>query len=75
VLVSAAFLHVPPPLAAQLRTGGRLVQPIGPGGAEQVVLHEKDNDGLRPVRVLTGASFVRLHGRYGFPRTRSGGPA
>jgi protein-L-isoaspartate(D-aspartate) O-methyltransferase len=68
VLVSAAFPRVPPPLAAQLRAGGRLVQPIGPGGAEQVVLLEKDQDGLRPVRVLTGASFVRLHGRYGFPR-------
>jgi len=67
VLVSAAFPRVPPPLAAALRVGGRLVQPIGPGGAEQVVLHEKDKDGLRPVTVLTGASFVRLHGRYGFP--------
>jgi protein-L-isoaspartate(D-aspartate) O-methyltransferase len=68
VLVSAAFPRVPPPLAAQLRAGGRLVQPIGPGGAEHVVLHEKDKDGLWPVRVLTGANFVRLHGRYGFPR-------
>jgi protein-L-isoaspartate(D-aspartate) O-methyltransferase len=67
VLVSAAFPRVPPPLAAQLRTGGRLVQPIGPGGAEQVVLHEKDKGGLRPVGVLTRASFVRLHGRHGFP--------
>jgi len=68
VLVSAAFPRVPPPLAAQLRAGGRLVQPIGPGGAERVVLHEKDRGGLRPVRVLTRASFVRLHGRHGFPR-------
>ena len=67
VLVSAAFPRVPPPLAAQLRAGGRLVQPIGPGGAEQVVLYEKDKGGLRPVRVLTRASFVRLHGRHGFP--------
>jgi len=75
VLISAAFPCVPPPLAAQLQAGGRLVQPIGPGGAEQVVLHEKDKDGLRPVRVLTGANFVRLHGRYGFGWTRSGGPA
>lgn len=74
IVVSAAFPRVPPPLAAQLRAGGRLVQPMGPGGAEQVVLHEKDKDGLRPVRVLTGASFVRLHGRHGFPRTGSAGP-
>jgi len=68
VVVCAAFPRVPPPLAAQLRTGGRLVQPVGPGGAEQVVLYEKDADGLRRVRALTGASFVRLHGRYSLPR-------
>jgi protein-L-isoaspartate(D-aspartate) O-methyltransferase len=34
ILVSAAFPQVPAPLAAQLRIGGRLVQPIGPGGSE-----------------------------------------
>jgi protein-L-isoaspartate(D-aspartate) O-methyltransferase len=68
VVVSAAFPRVPPPLAAQLRTGGRLVQPVGPGGAEDVVLYEKDAGGLRRVRVLAGASFVRLRGRYGFPQ-------
>jgi protein-L-isoaspartate(D-aspartate) O-methyltransferase len=67
IMVSAAFPHVPLPLASQLRTGGRLVQPIGPGGAEQVVLHEKAKDGLQRVRVLTAASFVRLYGRHGFP--------
>ena len=68
VVVSAAFPRVPPPLAAQLRTGGRLVQPVGPGGAEDVVLYEKDAGGLRRVRVLAAASFVRLRGRYGFPQ-------
>ena len=68
IVVSAAFPRVPQPLAAQLRTGGRLVQPVGPGGAEDVVLYEKDAGGLRRVRTLTEASFVRLHGRYGFPQ-------
>jgi len=67
IVVSAAFPRVPPPLTAQLRTGGRLVQPMGPGGAEHVVLYEKDEDGLRRVTVLTEASFVRLHGQHGFP--------
>ena len=69
IVVSAACPHVPLPLAAQLRTGGRLVQPIGPGGAEDVVLYEKRRDGLRRVRTLTAASFVRLHGRYGISRS------
>jgi protein-L-isoaspartate(D-aspartate) O-methyltransferase len=70
IVVSAACPHVPSPLAAQLRTGGRLVQPIGPGGAEHVVLHEKGRDGLRRVRILTAANFVQLRGRCGIPRSK-----
>jgi protein-L-isoaspartate(D-aspartate) O-methyltransferase len=67
ILVSAAFPAVPAPLAAQLRVGGRLVQPIGPGGKEQVVLFERSTAGLERRQVLTLARFVRLHGRHGFP--------
>ena len=33
IVVSAAFTRVPDPLVAQLRDGGRLVQPMGRGGA------------------------------------------
>jgi protein-L-isoaspartate(D-aspartate) O-methyltransferase len=71
VLVSAAFTHVPPPLVAQLRVGGRLVQPIGPGGQEEVLLFGRRADSLERLRFLTSASFVRLHGKYGFPRAES----
>jgi protein-L-isoaspartate(D-aspartate) O-methyltransferase len=66
IVVSAAFPDVPPPLVEQLRPGGRLVQPIGPGGDEDVVLFERSGDGLQRRRVLTGARFVRLYGRYGY---------
>jgi len=66
VLVSAAHPDVPPPLIDQLRAGGRLVQPIGPGGNEDVTLFERTADGLRHVRVLTRANFVPLRGKYGF---------
>ncbi len=67
VLVSAAFTEVPPPLAAQLRPAGRLVQPIGPGGHDEVLVFQRRAELLTPVRVLTLASFVRLHGKHDFP--------
>lgn len=66
IIVSAAFPDVPAPLVEQLRPGGRLVQPIGPGGREQVVSFRRTASGLERQRVLTPACFVRLHGRYGF---------
>lgn len=40
--------------------GGRLVQPIGPGGHEQVLVFERQAESLEPLRVLTSASFVLL---------------
>jgi protein-L-isoaspartate(D-aspartate) O-methyltransferase len=66
VVVSAAFPTVPPPLAAQLAAHGRLVQPIGPGGAEDVVLFVRAQEGLVCAARLTPASFVRLYGAHGY---------
>jgi len=66
VLVSAAFTSVPPPLVEQLTAGGRLVQPIGSGGEEVVVLFEKGPEGLERRHTVTGAHFVRLYGAYAF---------
>jgi protein-L-isoaspartate(D-aspartate) O-methyltransferase len=67
VIVSAAFPEVPAPLIEQLRLGGRLVQPIGPGGDEEVMAFRRTASGLDAGRLLTAARFVRLRGRYGFP--------
>ena len=67
ILVSAAFPSVPPPLAQQLAVGGRLVQPIGSGGQEAVILFEKRKEGLVRRRTVTGAHFVRLYGSHAFP--------
>jgi protein-L-isoaspartate(D-aspartate) O-methyltransferase len=66
ILVAAAFPQVPPPLVEQLAEGGRLVQPIGRGGADEVVLFEKRGGVLERTRLVTGAHFVRLYGEHGF---------
>ena len=66
IVIAAAHPSVPPPLVEQLTLGGRLVQPLGSGGAEEVVLFERTPDGLARRRTLLGACFVRLHGRHGF---------
>jgi protein-L-isoaspartate(D-aspartate) O-methyltransferase len=67
ILVAAAFPSVPRPLEEQLAAGGRLVQPVGPGGREEVVLFEKGTRGLVRRRTIAWARFVRLHGAHAFP--------
>jgi protein-L-isoaspartate(D-aspartate) O-methyltransferase len=67
ILVAAAFPSVPKPLEEQLATGGRLVQPVGPGGREEVVLFQKGTGGLVRRHTVAFARFVRLHGAYAFP--------
>jgi protein-L-isoaspartate(D-aspartate) O-methyltransferase len=66
ILVSAAFPRVPAPLIGQLAEGGRLVQPIGFGGDEEVVLFRKRDRALERVRTVAEARFVVLVGRHGF---------
>ena len=65
-LGAAAFPRVPAPLVQQLAQGGRLVQPIGRGGNEEVLLFEKRGERLLHRRFITGAHFVPLYGRHGF---------
>ena len=66
VIVSAAFPTVPQPLAEQLAEGGRLVQPLGSGGDEQVLSFTKHGGRLERRGFVTRAHFVRLYGRHGF---------
>jgi protein-L-isoaspartate(D-aspartate) O-methyltransferase len=66
IIVAAAFPRVPPPLVEQLADRGRLVQPIGFGGTDEVVLFEKLGGVLERTRRVTGAHFVRLYGEHGF---------
>jgi protein-L-isoaspartate(D-aspartate) O-methyltransferase len=67
IVIAVAHPRVPPPLVRQLALGGRLVQPIGPSGAEDVVVFRRLHDG-RLVREhsIIRARFVPLYGRHGF---------
>jgi protein-L-isoaspartate(D-aspartate) O-methyltransferase len=66
IVVAAAFLRVPAPLADQLAPGAKLVMPVGNGGGDLVKVFEKHNGELVELRVLCGARFVPLLGANGF---------
>lgn len=66
IIITAAYPEVPSPLVEQLSPGGRLVQPLGSGGAEEVVLFEKEAGELARHHLVAEARFVRLHGEHGF---------
>lgn len=61
IVVTAAALAVPHPLVKQLKTGGRLVIPVGnPGTVQQLILIEKGADGYIYSRDVLPVSFVPL---------------
>jgi protein-L-isoaspartate(D-aspartate) O-methyltransferase len=66
IIVTSAFPTVPPPLAEQLVEHGRLVQPIGSGGLEDVRLFERHDGALVPSPSITGAYFVPDYGEHGY---------
>ena len=65
IVVAAAAPQVSEPLVAQLAEGGRLVQPLGPGGDERVTAFVKRSGRLIEEGTLTGAHFVPLRGAHG----------
>jgi len=61
ILVAAAPLSIPEMLIEQLAVGGRLVMPVGPEGAQQLVRLTRREQGIER-RVLGAVSFVPLMG-------------
>jgi len=63
IVVTAAASHVPPPLIAQLKPGGRMVIPVGGRFAVQyLLLVEKSAGGEVLTRQVTAVRFVPLTG-------------
>ena len=60
IMVTAAAPDVPQPLIDQLKTGGRLVIPLGPRGAQALYVIEKDARGGVTRRRIIDVRFVPL---------------
>ncbi len=61
VLVTAAPARIPQPLLDQLKTGGRLVLPLGEGTQDLVVVTKTDRGTVR--EVVTAVRFVPMTGK------------
>ena len=66
IVIAAAYLNVPAPLADQLAPGRNLVMPVGDGSGDLVKVFQRQGDRLVERRVLCGARFVPLFGENGF---------
>ena len=63
IIVTAAADHIPPPLLQQLKSGGRMIIPVGPVHATQrLVVVEKDAAGKVTTRSVLPVVFVPLTG-------------
>ena len=77
IIVTAAAGHIPPPLLHQLKSGGRMVIPLGPPfGLQHLTVLDRDPSGRVRTRQLFPVSFVPLTGRHCFtPLQRSSSAA
>lgn len=65
IVVTAAASHIPPPLIAQLKPGGRMMIPIGSRFlVQELLLVEKSNDGKLSTRQILPVAFVPLTGKH-----------
>ena len=65
IIVTAAASHVPPPLIKQLKSGGRMVIPVGSGfQTQQLLLVTKEADEKITARQILPVAFVPLTGSH-----------
>ncbi len=61
IIVTAAATHIPPALIQQLKSGGRMVIPVGlPYMHQELMLIEKDDEDNTHVKDILGVAFVPL---------------
>lgn len=65
IVVTAAAGHIPPPLIAQLKPGGRMIIPVGSRFmTQQLLLVTKQEDGTIRTRQILPVRFVPLTGKH-----------
>ena len=65
IIVTAAADHIPPPLIAQLKAGGRMMIPVGSRFmTQQLVIVEKDSNNNVTTRLILPVRFVPLTGAH-----------
>lgn len=65
IVVTAVASHIPPPLIKQLKSGGRMIIPVGaPFMTQYLVLVTKDTDEKVTTRQILPVSFVPLTGKH-----------
>jgi protein-L-isoaspartate(D-aspartate) O-methyltransferase len=62
-MVTASANHIPPPLLAQLKEGGRLIIPLGSTVFYQNLTLVKKEKGKNTIRELGGVAFVPMTGQ------------
>lgn len=63
IMVTASANHIPPPLLAQLKEGGRLIIPLGSTVFYQNLTLVRKAKGKRTVKELGGVAFVPMTGQ------------
>ncbi|MBI2386278.1 MAG: protein-L-isoaspartate(D-aspartate) O-methyltransferase [Elusimicrobia bacterium] len=71
IIVTCAPDHIPPPLVAQLKTGGRMIIPVGPEvrgsfSAQELIVVRKTAKGMEREKRMD-VRFVPMRGRGGRP--------
>ena len=62
MIVTAAPDLIPPPLINELKSGGRMVIPVGLPEAQQLVLAEKDLSGKFTMKEIMPVLFSKFEG-------------
>jgi protein-L-isoaspartate(D-aspartate) O-methyltransferase len=68
IIVTAAAPYPPKPLLTQLKTGARLVIPMGDEFSQDLMVYTRDDEDTYSELNLGGCRFVKLIGEYGWKK-------